>query len=196
MEDADFADLISQAKSGNDTAVRQLLSKYEREIRMMVRVRLPHALRRKYDSMDFVQAVWASFFVRIRERETPFENAQQLGAFLGAIAQNKVYEEHRKRTRTRKYDITKEQGIYERRGQRDVPVEIVSNAPSPSEEAQASDRLRQILAGQGPELVQIVTLRREGLSHGEVATRLHLHESTVRRKLNLVRSLKGNESWE
>ena len=62
MDDDDLAGLVARVKSGNEAAVRELLLRFEDEVRMMVRVRLPRSLRSQFDSMDFVQAVWKSFF--------------------------------------------------------------------------------------------------------------------------------------
>ncbi len=188
MDKAEFADLLDRAKRFDDQAVRQLLAAFEPEIRIMVRVQLPLKLRQKFDSIDFTQAVWASFFLRIREKDTPFESPRHLGAFLAGIAKNKVMEEHRKRTRTRKYDIRREEQLYVKRGGRDTPVEVVSSDPSPSEEAQAGDRLRQLLKCEGPEMAKIVEMRREGLSYEEIGPRVGLHERTVRRMVNGMRS--------
>ena len=188
MNEVEFADLLDRAKRFDDLAVRQLLEAFEPEIRIMVRVQLPLKLRPKFDSIDFTQAVWASFFIRIRERDTPFENPRQLGAFLAGIAKNKVVEEHRKRTRTRKYDIRREEQLYFKRGGRDVPVEVASQDPSPSEEAQVQDRLHQLLKCEGPEMAKIIDLRRQGLSYEEIGPRVGLHERTVRRMVNAMRS--------
>lgn len=188
MKDDNFADLIARAKLGEDAAVRELLKTFEPEIRMMVRVKLPTKLRGKFDSMDFVQAVWASFFVRLRDTEIPFENSRHLGKFLSGIALNKVNEEHRKRTMTEKYNIVKETKLYYKCGNREVPVEVMSHDPSPSEEAQAGDRLRQLLRGQAPEMETIVRLRQAGFSYEEIAVQVQLHERTVRRMVSGMKS--------
>ena len=58
----DISQLISRAKAGDDTAIREFLNRFEPEVRIMVRGRLPRKLRTRFDSMDFVQAVWQSFF--------------------------------------------------------------------------------------------------------------------------------------
>ena len=62
----DISDLIARAKAGDETAIREFLSRFEPEVRMMVRGRLPRMLRTQFDSMDFVQAVWQSFFADLR----------------------------------------------------------------------------------------------------------------------------------
>ena len=64
----EISDLIARAKAGDETAIGEFLSRFEPEVRIMVRGRLPRMLRTQFDSMDFVQAVWQSFFVDLQSR--------------------------------------------------------------------------------------------------------------------------------
>ena len=64
--DDEFNDLLRRAKAGDDAAIRDFLSRFEQEVRTMVRSRLPRKLRTQFDSTDFVQSVWQSFFVDSR----------------------------------------------------------------------------------------------------------------------------------
>jgi len=66
LDSFDFAEVIRRARAGDDTATAKLLSQFEPEVRTMVRIRLPRALRNQFDSMDFVQAVWKSDRIRRR----------------------------------------------------------------------------------------------------------------------------------
>ena len=117
---------------------------------MMVRARLPKKLRNQYDSADFVQAVWQSFFSDLPQDAPDFENERHLRQYLAGVVRNKVYEQHRRLTRTEKYDVWREERLYIRRGDRDVPREVVSPDPSPSQAAQAGDRLAQSDRGPQP----------------------------------------------
>ena len=62
MNDAEFVALLDRARAGDDAATARLLGAFEADVRLMVRVRLPKALRSRFDTMDFVQAVWQSVF--------------------------------------------------------------------------------------------------------------------------------------
>ena len=46
-------------------------------------------LRSKFDSLDFVQWVWLSFF-RVRDKADRFERPEHLVKFLAGMARNKV----------------------------------------------------------------------------------------------------------
>ena len=61
----------------------------------------------KFDSMDFVQSVWLSFF-KNRAAIADFQTASQLVAFLATAARNKVCTESRRRLYTQKHDIRRE----------------------------------------------------------------------------------------
>ena len=58
------------------------------------------------------------------------------------------------------------------RGDRDVQRELPARGPSPSQDAQAGDRLAVLVAGRSPEEVRIVELRRQGLTLKEIAERV------------------------
>ena len=75
----DIYDLIARAKAGDETAIREFLSRFEPEVRMTVRGRLPRMLRTQFDSMDFVQAVWQSFFADLRSTGTYDEEVSLVG---------------------------------------------------------------------------------------------------------------------
>jgi RNA polymerase sigma factor (sigma-70 family) len=173
MLDDDFADLMARAKAGDPAAVRDFLLRFEPEVRMMVRARLPKKLRTQFDSLDIVQAVWQSFFSDLPQDTPDFLKVEHVHGFLAGVVRNKVFEQHRKLTRTAKYN---------------VPREVVSPDPSPSQAAQASDRLAQLIEGRSPSEVKMITLRREGLTYEEIATHMGVNERTVRRTIESVRS--------
>ena len=195
MDDIDFAGLIARVKEGDEAAIRRLIERFGPEVRMMVRRRLPARLRNQFDTVDFTQVVWNSVIVDCRDRSEPFEDAKHLLGFLAGVVHNKIAQEYRRRTRTRKYDIGREQPLYVRKGDRDVPREVAADDPTPSETVQADDRLEQLVAGRSPLEVRIVELRREGLTIDEVAARLDLHEKAVRRVIDSIRARMEARRW-
>jgi RNA polymerase sigma factor (sigma-70 family) len=186
--DDDFTELMRRARSDDPAAIRDFLARFEREVQMMVRARLPKKLRTQFDSVDFVQAVWQSFFSDLRENPREFANTEHLRGFLAGVVRNKVQEQHRRLTRTEKYDVAREQRLYIRRGDREVLREVVSPEPSPSEMVQADDRMAQLTAGRSPREVEVVKLRLQGLTFVEIAERTRMDERAVRRVIESVRS--------
>ena len=191
--DDEFNELLRRARAGDNGAIRDFLSQFEQEVRTMVRSRLPRKLRTQFDSTDFVQAVWQSFFVESDSRD--FENVEHLRGFLFGMVRNKVSEQHRRLTKTEKYDLAREERLYVRRGDREVPREVVSPEPSPSQAVQAADRMEQLTAGRSPLEIEVLTLRRQGLTFVEIAERTGINERTVRRVIETVRSLMESHRW-
>jgi RNA polymerase sigma factor (sigma-70 family) len=188
MTEADFAGLIARVKEGDEIATRTLIERFEPEVQIMVRRWLPARLRSQFDTVDFTQDVWSSVITDCRERSEPFDEPRHLLGFLAAVVHNKVTQEFRRRTRTRKYDITREEPLYVRKGDSVVALDLESSDPTPSEEVQAEDRLEQLVAGRSPMEVLIVKLRRDGLTFEEIATRVGLHEKAVRRVIESLRA--------
>ena len=161
----------------------------------MVRSRLPRKLRTQFDSTDFVQAVWKSLLVKSGPDSRDFEDLEHFRGFLYGMVRNKVSEQQRRLTKTAKYDLAREERLYIRRGDRDVAREVVSPEPSPSQAVQASDRMAQLTAGKSTLEVEILTLRRQGLTLLEIAERTGINERSVRRVIDSARSLLESRRW-
>lgn len=184
MADEEFSDLLARARGGDASAVECLLRGFEPEVRLMVRARLPRVLRGQFDSMDFVQAVWQSVFAGPEAGVAGLRAGDegQFRGYLAGVAHHKVLQEYRKRTRTRKYDLSREEPLYVRRQGRDEPRAVAGADASPSAEAQAGDILDRLTVGKGL-AAQAVELRRQGLSCAEVGARLGTTERSIRRLL-------------
>jgi RNA polymerase sigma-70 factor (ECF subfamily) len=191
----EIADLMVRARSGDEAAVQEFLNRFEPEVRTMVRGRLPRSLRPRFDSMDFVQAVWQSFFTDLRNGARQFENVRHLRGFLAGVARNKVFAEHRRLTRTEKHSVAREERLYVRRGSREVAREVVSPEPSPSQAVQATDRLAQLTEGCPPRDVLVISLRHQGLTLEEIAERTGVNERTVRRIIDEARARMETKGW-
>nr|WP_303652700.1 sigma-70 family RNA polymerase sigma factor [Paludisphaera mucosa] len=191
----DVPELIARARAGDDDAIRTFVGRYEPEVRMMVRERLPRRLRTQFDSMDFVQAVWKSFLVDLKGGSQEFANSRHLRGFLAGVARNKVYEQDRRLTRTAKYAVGREEPIYVRRGDREIAIDLPAADPSPSENVQASDRLALLTAGRPTQEVEVLSLRHEGRTIDEIAARLKVDERTVRRIIQAARERMEARGW-
>ncbi len=196
MDEGDFADVVRRARAGDPGATASLLDRFEPEVRAMVRSRLPRALRNQFDSLDFVQAVWTSVFAARRQDPGPFADAGQFRGYLAGVARNKVFEEYRRLTKTKKYDLNREEPLYVRKGERDVPREVQASDPTPSENVQAVDRLAQILGGRTEHEAEVIRLRRQGLTFAEIAARVNRDERSVRRVIDAARERMEARRWQ
>ena len=109
----DIRELLARIKNGDEEAARELLSRYESKVRLVVRRQLPRLLRSRFDSIDFLQSVWGSFFHRIQTGPNDLNEEENLIAFLAWAARNKVIDEYR-RAATQKQNIHREESIENR----------------------------------------------------------------------------------
>lgn len=173
---------MEQIAAGSESAVKILLSQYGDHLCRAVRRRLSRRLRPKFDTVDFVQAVWASFF-HDRDQLARFEDPHQLVAFLTQVANNKVVDECRHR-QTQKADVGRECSLS---NDADPPLDVPGRDPTPSQVAIGHEAWEQMLADVPAKHRQILELRARGETQDEIAGRLGVNEKTVRRVLSKLR---------
>jgi RNA polymerase sigma factor (sigma-70 family) len=176
----EFTDLMRRLRDGSEDAARELLDRYGEHILRVVRRKLSRQLRSKFDSVDFVQAVWASFFAAA-PRGRRFDHPQALMAFLVTLAQNKVIDAVRQRMQTQKYNVNRERPL-----DGSVATEaggLPARQPSPSQEAVANDEWRRLLAELPDRYRRMLVLLREGHTQKDIARELNVNEKTIRRVL-------------
>lgn len=179
-----FQNLMAQIAAGSELAVERLLSLYGDHLCRAVRRRLNRALRPKFDTSDFVQAVWASFFCN-RGEIARFDHSAQFVAYLTRVAKNKVIDECRHRLQTQKADVSRERSIFEDASE---ALPVPGREPRPSQVAIMREQWERMVGGVPSHYRQIVEMRAVGQSQEEIAGRLGVSEKTVSRVLNRLRS--------
>src|SRR5260370_2062032 len=114
-KDGSVRGLLARIQGGDEEAARELLTRYESKVRLVVRRQLPRLLRSRFDSLDFLQSVWGSFFRKIQSGPNDLHEEQNLVTFLAWAAQNKVIDEYR-RASSQRQDIHREQPLHFQRG--------------------------------------------------------------------------------
>jgi RNA polymerase sigma factor (sigma-70 family) len=176
----EFERLIDGVREGSQEAAWDLLERIGPHVHRIVRRMLNRELRSKFDSMDFVQSVWASFFVN-RRQIAGFTRPDQLIGFLVIMARNKVVSEHRRRILAVRHDVRREKPADEIPAVEETQVDP---EPSPSEFAIARECWHKIVDGQ-PELHRQIVLRRYmGDTHEEIAEMLGINRRTITRVLH------------
>ena len=181
-----FPDLLRAVMAGDRDATERFCREYQGPILRMVRQRLLRRLRSKYDSLDFVHDVWASFF-QSPPRHLNFDGPAEVIRFLEQLARRKVYRAIRQRLQTHKNDINREQPLPEPApGSFSIP--LPASDPTPSQLVSAEERWQGLVrqVRDEPGRLRILTLLRNGMTHREIADRLNTNEKTVQR---LVRRL-------
>ena len=164
-------------RNGDENAAWDLIEQYEHHLRRVVRRKLDERMRSKFDSVDFVQMVWTSFF-RHPSRVVGFDEPDQLIRYLVQVAKHKVIQEYRRRLQSQKYDVTKEQSLNDSRA---GAVISPMSVDTPSEIAIARERWANLMSNQSERNRQIVRMRISGATYQEIADKLDINERTARR---------------
>jgi RNA polymerase sigma factor (sigma-70 family) len=181
-----FAGLMDRVRAGSQDAAWEIIDRFGTQIKQVVRRRLNGLLRSQFDSADFVQVVWLSFF-RHPDLIRTFSSPQQLASFLEVMARNKVTDETRRRLYTDKYNL---------RGKRSYDDEVekhslVDRGPTPSAVAVAKERWESVIQGQPKHYQEVARLRFLGKSNAEIARELKIHERTVRKIIERLIQMQG-----
>jgi RNA polymerase sigma factor (sigma-70 family) len=190
-EQSELRRFIARIRDGDQDAARELLLRYEPKIRLVVRRQLPRLLRSRFDSQDFVQSIWGSFFRRMRANPSELEDPRSLIAILVQAARHKVIDEFR-RASGPKRDVRREESIWD--GAR--PRDITDLCDSPSEVAEASEALGRLRALIPADRRMVLDLKAAGLSSKEIAGQVGLSERTVRRVIEDLRRRAGMDGAE
>jgi RNA polymerase sigma factor (sigma-70 family) len=173
-----FARLMEQVRAGCPGAAQQVFDRYGKKIAMVVRRRLPRQMRNLYDTQDFTQDVWASFFDTPVHHYT-FASPEELVAFLSRLAGNKVVESLRQRLRTARYACP----LPLRETAATTETEPQARVDTPSQRAMAQEcwqRLVQNLHSRQKEILERLKL---GHTHQEIADQLHIPTKEIQRLL-------------
>jgi RNA polymerase sigma-70 factor (ECF subfamily) len=187
-----FDALMERVRAGDQDAAREVYERYSDPVRRVVRRWLEERLRRQYDTADFVQSVWASFF-QIPIESYTFDTPDALVAFLSRIAFHKVAGTRRKQTETQMRGDAKEVSL-------DAPARPTPGCPplgqalpstthTPSQYVMADERWQGLINNLPPGHRRILELLREGHSHVEIADRLGIDRKVIQRVINRLLEL-------
>lgn len=178
----DFPHFMSLLEAGNRQALQEAYTRFGPLLRIAVRRRMHPELRARFDTLDFVQDVWASFL------RTPFDgerfaSSEALVAFLCQVARNKVTDVVRRRLESEKDSAKREDHD---------PIAINglhTRSPSPSQWLMATEEFETILR-QFPLGHQAIIVRlREGYTNEDIAALSNVSLSTVNRVIRRLKEL-------
>lgn len=175
----EFDRLLADWRAGDRAALGELVARYSGHIRLAVRRRLSDRVRAEYDSLDFVQDVWASVVALPPER-CDFASPAALVSFLARVASNKVIDVTRRRSDTRRPELPREVGLA-------ADAAPPRADPTPSQWAAGNEEWARLVAGVPPGHRAVLERLRDGYTHEEVARLTGVGVRTVER---IVRRLK------
>jgi len=187
-DDTEFRTLMERVRAGEAGAYEELLARYGEAVRRAVRIRLHDRLRAQYDSLDFVQDVWASLLAAGPGPDR-FPDQDALVKYLCGIARNKVIEVFRRRFATRTHAITREEPLPP--DTRDSGPGLPGKGPTPSQAAVAGERWDDWVRRLPPGHRAVLERLRDGHTHEEVAAMLNVSVRTVERIVRRLKDLPG-----
>lgn len=183
IEQQKFRTLLRQAQAGSQDAARELYDTYVHYIRKCVRHRLWRKLRPKFDSQDFVQQVWLSFF-RDPENLPDFQSPAELLAYFKSMAEHKVTFEARNRQMKRRA-VNLEERVAEEESH--VGAHPATRIPTPSAIAIVRERYDELVGQRPREMQDVADLRLAGATFRQIAEELQIDEATARRVMRILR---------
>jgi RNA polymerase sigma-70 factor (ECF subfamily) len=184
MEDPKTQHLVALAKQGDEPALNQLCSVYGERVRRIIRLRLDRKLRPKLDSVDVVQD--ALILALDGLKDFTYKNEGDFLRWLSRIAENRlrdIFDQfHADKRDVHKEIPFKKEGRSTEGGSVGAARPMRTTTPSViASKKEAMDRLEKALDKLKPEYKEIIVLKKiEGLSHAEIAERLHKNVGAMR----------------
>lgn len=182
-----FRELLKLVSAGDETASERIVAEYGSHIMRAVRRRMNRGIRDRFDSEDFAQAVWASFFGHLSVVER-IRSEGELAGFLGRMASNKVIDAgRRQKVRPEKNYIDG-----------NLPYVVNDNRrrisqPTPSQFAVANEEWDRMTDKEDERAQKLLMLRRSGASTGEIAEKMGVSERHIRRILGRILRKQGKD---
>jgi RNA polymerase sigma factor (sigma-70 family) len=181
--DQDFEDLIKRFNDGDPDAAEELIDRYEPDVRRVIRHRLHTRLRRQFDSVDFLQSVWVTFFA-IPADQLEFANPAGLRHFLLELATNKVIDAFRRRMQSRRFNTSREKSLSD--STKFEANDVAAATATPSQTLMAEEAWNGLIEGLPAISQTILSMLREGRTHSEIARTLSVSERTIARLLHKI----------
>ena len=184
--------LVSRWRKGDQDAAKQLFDRYASRLVALARRQISQRLASRLDPEDVVQSVFRSFFGRVKAGKFRIEEQDDLGKLLVRITVNKTLrkvEYHRAAKRDPSQEVV--QGDHAS----DDLLQVLDRDPTPETVVAFVDQLDHFLNQLRPEERQILELRFQGYTNGEITKKLGIYDRKIRRLIERVRGLAEQEGW-
>jgi RNA polymerase sigma factor (sigma-70 family) len=172
---------------GDERTVAEFWAEYGSRLNRVAERHLSPRLHRRVGAEDVVQSVCRTFFRRAREEQFALADAEALWRLLCVITLTKCRLVARFHGRGRR-GLDREQPLDGRPGEKAGPAEAVAADLPPDQAAELGDELARILSALDPEEQQMVDLKLQEHTNGEIAQKTGCSERTVRRVFQRVQS--------
>ena len=194
---ADTAELLSEAKAGDISAINQLMSLHQSSLHQMVRMRLDKRIQRRVDVSDVVQDV----FVEASRRLKTYLDAPVIPfhLWLRQIAKDRMIDAYRRHRVSAKRSVDREQQMTTSRNSDQSSADLirllVHEGVNPEDNAMRKEMAKKVQASIAklPERdAEVINMRHyQNLSNQEIGDTLELSEAAASmRYLRAIRRLR------
>jgi RNA polymerase sigma-70 factor (ECF subfamily) len=183
-------ELVARWRAGSQDAARQLFDRYVDRLVALARKRIGPRLASRVDPEDVVQSVFRTVFGRLKEGQFCIEEQDDLCKLLMRVTVHKALRQVEFHG-AGKRDPGQEAAPGEA-GQQRV-LEVLDREPPPEAVVAFLDELEHFLGRLVPLERQVIELRLQGHSNEEIAAQLGVIDRRVRRIVERVRGLAGQE---
>lgn len=174
----EFTRLMERVRQGSSEAIKEVVDCFGDHILRVVRHKLRQELRTQFDSTDFTQDVWASFFA-VPQEQLDFQTPGALGAYLSNMARNKVIEVIRQRLLYQKQNVNREESLFDPTTK--WAERLDTREPTPSQVVGAEEEIERLQGEMPTQYRPLLDMLRGGHSYREIAKVLCINEKTIRR---------------
>jgi RNA polymerase sigma-70 factor (ECF subfamily) len=179
-----FAALMERLESGDAQAATLVYERYARRLLGLARQALHNRLKGKVDADDVVQSVFRTFFRHAANHEFDLQDESALWALLAEVALRKCGRWSRHFAARKRGGELKAVAL-EACTSGEEPAD--PREPSPADAVVLLDLVEQLLRGLGEGERLVCEMRLQGFPVADIAARAGCTETTVFRKLDLIR---------
>ena len=185
MHSSDTIQLLARWRAGQDEAAAQLFDRYAGRLVGLARQRLSAKIGARVDAGDIVQSAYCTFFVGARDGRYVVEHSGDLWRLLVAITLHKLRRQLQVHTAAKR-SVHREEALPAEAPAGPADPALLAREPTPEEAASLVATLEELLRPLQPGQRQVVELKLQGHSVGEIAAATGFSGSTVRRILERV----------
>lgn len=186
LGESEFFQLAERLCAGDPAVESLIVGQFTARLVALARCQLADRIRQKTSPEDAVQSAFKSFFRRLRRGQFDFQSWDGLWSLLVLITLRKCTA-RQAHFRAARRDVRREVPLSIAFVGGDVPCIPVSRGPRPEEVLALTELVEQLIRGLGDGEQQIVQLRLQGFSIGEICQMLGRSERTVGRVLARIR---------
>lgn len=181
MSRSKFAEEMQKLRDGDFDAIAKFIETYGPQIRRVIRRRLHKQMRRQFDSLDFAQMIWKSFFNH-SSQIVRFDDRQHLIKYLVKMTKYKVIGEYRKQLQTQGRNIMRDHDV----DASEVQEIVAGSEATPPEMLAARERWNEIISDESERNQEMIRLRLSGYKYQEIADEMGVSFKTVQRLMDRI----------